>query len=171
MNTPTLLRADPCAGPYSPLHPGSCLLSPEPCGRLCHPQMLSPGATSGPGHSEGTWLHCGLAVCGEETLILLTMLVPSVSTQGSKWVVSASALISLPPSRLCLSQCDPHPPQIHTAVSLLLPPSLRLGRSPPPLAWSFLSDFMLFWPLGDHYVCDYVMIFPTVSPRTPPLLP
>lgn len=29
--------------------------------------MLSPGAMSGPGHSEGTWLHCGLVVCGEET--------------------------------------------------------------------------------------------------------
>ena len=68
------------------LHPGSCPLSAEPCGRLCHPQRLSPGAMSGPGHREGTRLHCGLAVCGEETLILVTMLVPSVSTQRSKSV-------------------------------------------------------------------------------------
>lgn len=152
------------------LHPGSCPLSAEPCGRLCHPQRLSPGAMSGPGHREGTRLHCGLAVCGEETLILVTMLVPSVSTQRSKWVVSASAPISLLPSGLCLSPCDPQTPK-PTPLSPFssLPVSAWTG-TPPPLAWSFWSDFMLFWPLGDYYLCECVTIFPTVSSRTPPLL-
>ena len=165
-NTGMLLRADPCAGSYSPLHPGSCPLSAEPCGRLCHPQRLSPGAVSGPGHREGTRLHCGLAVCGEETLILVTML----STQRSKWAASTSAPISLLPSGLCLSLCDPQTPKPTPLSPFSSLPVSAWAGTPPPLAWSFWSDFMLFWPLGDYYLCECVTIFPTVSPRTLPLL-
>ena len=109
-----------------------------------HPQALSPGAMSGPGHREGTRLHCGLAVCGEETLILVTTLVPSVSTQKSKWAVSASPPISLLPSGLCLSQCDPPHPKptpLSPFSSLLVcaweePLHLLLGASGPILCSS-----------------------------------
>lgn len=114
--TPMLLQGDP--------HAGSCFPpSLLPCchqnlgGRLCHPQMLSPRATSGLGHGTDTWQPVGRSLWS-----LLLTLTPRVSVQRGEWAVSAAAPIPLLPFQsgsafpsavphTLLSPC-PYPPSL-----------------------------------------------------------